>query len=113
MLGLWRLGAGTDSGSLTEHYELSNPKQSGALRFLFPFEVVGVAIEEAAEEAVNEEAAEVFGVAEDLRERLVPAGGFFRSARLHRLRNIAVSSRKSGCIIILSVPYLYIPSVFF
>ena len=41
------------------------------------FEVVGLAVKEVAEEAAIDEALDVFGVADDWRERLVPAWGFF------------------------------------
>ena len=45
--------------------------------FLLDFEVVGLTVEEAAEEAANEEAVEVFVVADNLRDQLVPTWGFF------------------------------------
>ena len=70
------LGAGMESFSLTEQIDLSNPKNSGALRVLLSFEVVGEAVEEMTEDAATDEALDVLGVSDDRQERPFPAWGF-------------------------------------
>ena len=59
------LGAGGTEASLTEHTELSKPKYSVALRFLFVFDVENEAIDDVADDAATEEAFDVLNVAED------------------------------------------------
>ena len=71
-----RLGAGTAASSLTEHTELSKPKQSGARRFLLASDAGVEVVDDAADDAATEEAFEAFRVVDDCRERFPHAWGF-------------------------------------